>query len=276
MSLSPSKEQNNEGNEFLSKKHKNDDSIALCQSCKINQVKYTCPRCFYKTCSVSCVKAHKKKFNCNGQRDKFKKVSSQADYNEKVFYRDINFLNLTINEINTSNRKVFAISEDIDKSQNKINKNFKRICKKFRNVIYYKSPLIMSCCQENKTYPESSTKKIFWTVKFNFVTQNLCHLFSKIQFDDETYTLYSIGEYLFVNKNEINQPELLKYINKKEWILNYKVCMRIKKEMIKDFTNVFCHQNYYYEKEDINIPLKNVLDGKEVYEYPQFYLFQNE
>lgn len=276
MSLSPSKEENKEGNEFLSKKHKNDDTIPLCQSCKVNQVKYTCPRCFYKTCSVACVKAHKKKFNCNGQRDKFKKVSSQAEYNEKVFYRDINFLNSTINEINTSNRKVFALSEDLDKSQNKINKNFKRICKKFRNVTYYKSPLIMSCCQENRSYSESSTKKIFWTVKFYFVTQNLQHLFSKIQFDDETYTLNSIGEYLFTNKNEINQPELLKYIDEKEWILKYKVCMRIKKEIIKDFTNVFCQENYYYEIQDINIPLKNVLNGKEVYEYPQFYLFQKE
>ena len=49
-----------------------------------------------------------------------------------------------------------------------------------------------------------------------------------------------------------------------------------KKEIIKDFTNVFCQENYYYEIQDINIPLKNVLDGKEVYEYPQFYLFQKE
>ena len=78
-------------NEFLTKKREKEE---LCMLCKQNVFKYTCPRCFYKTCSVACVKAHKAKFNCNGQRDKFKKVSSQQDYNEKCFYRDINYMKL--------------------------------------------------------------------------------------------------------------------------------------------------------------------------------------
>ena len=136
-------------NEFLTKKREKEE---LCMLCKQNVFKYTCPRCFYKTCSVACVKAHKAKFNCNGQRDKFKKVSSQQDYNEKCFYRDINYMNNTVNEINTSNRKVFSLIEDVDKSKNKTFKNFKRICKKFRNITYFKSPLIMKCNKENKSY----------------------------------------------------------------------------------------------------------------------------
>ncbi len=261
-------------NEFLTKKREKEE---LCMLCKQNVFKYTCPRCFYKTCSVACVKAHKAKFNCNGQRDKFKKVSSQQDYNEKCFYRDINYMNNTVNEINTSNRKVFSLIEDVDKSKNKTFKNFKRICKKFRNITYFKSPLIMKCNKENKSYAESSTKKIYWTIKFVFICYNsISHLFSKCEFDDEVSSLSSIGEYLYEHKDEIDNAELLQYISSKNWLEQYKICMKINKENAKDFKNVFIYDKYSYETCEIGLPLKDILNGKEVYEYPTFYLFNNE
>ena len=44
----------------------------LCEICKKEEYKYNCPRCLIKTCSVKCVKAHKKKFGCDGEKDKFR------------------------------------------------------------------------------------------------------------------------------------------------------------------------------------------------------------
>ena len=42
-----------------------------------------------------------------------------------------------------SNKKVYNLTEYIDNSQNKNFKTFKRILKKFRDINYFKSPLIM-------------------------------------------------------------------------------------------------------------------------------------
>jgi len=54
---------------------------SLCQICKINKWKYTCPKCSIHTCSLPCVKTHKKEFDCDGKRDKVKYVAMN-DYNE--------------------------------------------------------------------------------------------------------------------------------------------------------------------------------------------------
>jgi hypothetical protein len=69
------------------------------------------PKSKIKTCSVSCVKAHKKKYSCDAVKDKLKLVSKQADYNEQTFHRDVNFLNTAINDINIANKKVFNLTE---------------------------------------------------------------------------------------------------------------------------------------------------------------------
>lgn len=250
--------------------------ITPCQICKVNEFKYTCPRCLYKTCSVNCVNKHKKKFGCNGQRDKFKKVSSQSEYDEKAFHRDISYMNSTINNINMTNRKIFGLTEDIDKSQNKIFKNFKRICKKFRNITYYKSPLIMTCNKINKSYSDSSLKKIFWTVKFTFIKESLEHVFTKRQFDDSEITLSNIAEYLYENKEEIDQVQLLSILKNKEWFNNYDVYFKTNKELIKSFSpeNCICYNKYYYEKCNVHLKLMEVLNGKEIFEYPEFFLFK--
>ena len=52
--------------------------------------------------------------------------------------------------------------------------------------------------------------------------------------------------------------------------------MKINKENAKDFKNVFIYDKYSYETCEIGLPLKDILNGKEVYEYPTFYLFNNE
>jgi len=54
---------------------------SLCQMCKTNKWKYTCPKCLMHTCSLPCVKSHKKEYNCDGKRDKVKYVAMN-DYNE--------------------------------------------------------------------------------------------------------------------------------------------------------------------------------------------------
>lgn len=42
---------------------------SLCGICHMREPKYKCPRCFANTCSLPCVKKHKKWSSCNGERD---------------------------------------------------------------------------------------------------------------------------------------------------------------------------------------------------------------
>jgi len=66
---------------FLTNDNDNDDEEdtiirgspdALCIICGMLETKYDCPACLRQTCSVQCVKEHKKKFECSGVRKRAK------------------------------------------------------------------------------------------------------------------------------------------------------------------------------------------------------------
>lgn len=268
----------NEEQSLLKKKRK---IMPTCQICKINESKYVCPRCLYKTCSVQCVKDHKKKFNCSGLKDKYKKVNEQKDYNEKAFYRDINYLSSTITDINTSNKKVFCLFEnnsnnkEEDKKQtSKTQKNFKRILKKFRSITLHKCPEYLQRAKENMSYLESSTKKIYWTVKFIFIDRPHCEqLFTKIQFDDEVTSIMDIINYFNNHKDEVTYGEILSKITEVNWERKYDIYLKIKKNILDniDKEQYYRINKHYYKQCDISIKLKDVLKGQDIYEYPELY-----
>lgn len=69
-----------------------------CSMCQKNPIKYTCPRCSMRTCSLSCCVNHKKTLNCNGQRDKtsFKPLAEMRDLDLLSDYRFLEELNRQI------------------------------------------------------------------------------------------------------------------------------------------------------------------------------------
>ena len=198
------KEESSKISESESDDESSEEQKILCEICKKEAYKYNCPKCKIKTCSVKCVKAHKKKYGCDGEKDKFKLVSKQSDYSEQVFYRDVNFLNNAIKDINISNKKIYNLTEDTDTSQNKIFKTFKRILKKFRDINYFKSPMIMECNKFNKSYSDTSLKKIFWTIKFNFLDEKLYYIYDTV-FDGDETNINKLIEYLNNNKESIDK-----------------------------------------------------------------------
>lgn len=60
-----------------------------CFVCQQNPVKYTCPRCSRRTCSLACCLTHKKTLHCNGQREKtaFKSLETMTDLDLLSDYR---------------------------------------------------------------------------------------------------------------------------------------------------------------------------------------------
>ena len=64
---------------------------ATCAVCALAAAKYTCPRCAVRSCSLACVRRHKRDTGCNGQRDKTAFVSiKQMNTNHLV--SDLHFL----------------------------------------------------------------------------------------------------------------------------------------------------------------------------------------
>jgi hypothetical protein len=276
------KDNNDNKKEIEDEKSKEEESFEekpkiLCQICKKEEYKYNCPRCSLKTCSVKCVKAHKSKYGCDGEKDKFKLVTNQDDYNEKVFHRDVSFLNNAIKDINISNKKIYYLTEDIDSAKAKTFKTFKRILKKFRDINYFKSPLIMECNKFNKSYSDSAQKKIFWTIKLNFLDDKLTYIYDKV-FDGDEANINKLIEYLNNNKQSVdkNNVGLLDIIKNKEWFNNYDFYLKmdIFDLSLEEKKNYFYYKKYYYFLCKLDTPINELLKGKNVYEYPEFYLIK--
>jgi hypothetical protein len=62
-----------------------------CEICNATKAKYRCPRCEVQTCSIECIRAHKKDTGCSGKRDVTKYVSIQK-FTDKTLHSDFHFL----------------------------------------------------------------------------------------------------------------------------------------------------------------------------------------
>lgn len=74
-----------------------------CFSCSAVEIKYTCPSCLVKSCSLVCVNSHKLLMNCSGIRDKVKFIR-KLDMNMNVLMNDISFLQSGVDDIDRRER----------------------------------------------------------------------------------------------------------------------------------------------------------------------------
>ncbi|KAI2466083.1 hypothetical protein F4781DRAFT_406794 [Annulohypoxylon bovei var. microspora] len=65
---------------------------SLCTICHIQAPKYQCPRCRTRTCSLTCVKKHKKWSSCNGERDPTVYIPREKLKTDAGIDHDYNFL----------------------------------------------------------------------------------------------------------------------------------------------------------------------------------------
>src|ERR1700759_5734406 len=54
--------------------------------------KYRCPRCGARTCSAACIKVHKERAMCSGERDRAKYLKKSEIATPEVFDHDFNFI----------------------------------------------------------------------------------------------------------------------------------------------------------------------------------------
>lgn len=84
----------------------------LCQSCHLVDWIYTCPRCLFHSCSLTCVKTHKTAKNCNGIRDKTAYVALQK-YTESHMMSDYTYLEDVSRQSDNLTRSRLSTDKDL-------------------------------------------------------------------------------------------------------------------------------------------------------------------
>lgn len=138
-----------------------------CVMCQENPIKYTCPRCSRRTCSLPCCLNHKKTFQCNGQRDRssFKPLDAMNDLDLLSDYR---FLEEVQRCVDTSERDPLANQR---KSFNETTRYQKMIQNKLKalggiRILYL--PKLSSRHQHNQMWFDRKTDDIHWHIECRF------------------------------------------------------------------------------------------------------------
>ena len=138
-----------------------------CFICCKNPIKYTCPRCSIRTCSLSCCLIHKKTLKCNGQRDRtsFKSLDTMNDLDLLSDYR---FLEEVNGQIETSKRDELANKM---KSFNELTYYQKSVQNKLKTlgsiqILYL--PKFSTRHKQNQMWFDKNTGQIFWHIECRF------------------------------------------------------------------------------------------------------------
>ncbi|ORX52996.1 hypothetical protein BCR36DRAFT_324107 [Piromyces finnis] len=230
---------------------------SLCQICKTNKWKYTCPKCSIHTCSLPCVKAHKKDFDCDGKRDKVKYVAMNV-YNENNLRNDYYFLEDVARANDNANR------EQNDFRRNKQTQKKIAILKqaKKKDIILKFMPTGMKKSQINKIYFNIKAKEINWTIELNFPDSEKKVKLIRTRIRDNMKIIDILNNCLCEKEgNAMTRHNLNNYINEKTE--NLKVFMKREETP--------ANKQEYFEV-DINSTICETLAFKVIIEYPSFYI----
>ncbi|XP_071736107.1 uncharacterized protein [Rutidosis leptorrhynchoides] len=67
-------------------------SSKSCDECKTNDFKYKCPGCTLRSCSLTCVKAHKQRTGCTGKRQQQTEFVPLSKFDDNILLSDYNML----------------------------------------------------------------------------------------------------------------------------------------------------------------------------------------
>jgi hypothetical protein len=138
-----------------------------CSMCHQNPIKYTCPRCSTRTCSLSCCLVHKKTLNCNGQRDKtsFKSLNTMNDLDLLSDYR---FLEEVNRQIETSKRDEFSNKMKSFNQPTHFQKLIQNKLKTLASIQILYLPRFSTRHKQNQMWFDRKSHEIFWHIECRF------------------------------------------------------------------------------------------------------------
>ncbi|CAL1534294.1 unnamed protein product [Lymnaea stagnalis] len=177
----------------------------VCELCGSTVAIYTCPGCHVKTCSLPCVKEHKRRFFCNGERKKTAFVDI-SEYSESHMLNDYRFLE-------DANRQVYSTKAD---AGNKRKHNFggpnhlTKRCKLLVNAAYKRGVKVQMVAQVltkhklNTSYYTVRLDLLSWHIEWLFVASNTVVKDEKVP--ENTILIDAARKWT----NAVNHPELRK------------------------------------------------------------------
>ncbi|KAK8801299.1 hypothetical protein WA171_004445 [Blastocystis sp. BT1] len=154
------------------KKHE----VILCEVCQQKPFKYTCPGCNKRTCSLDCVRRHKKDDHCTGVRNRTKFVSLN-EFNDAVLHDDYFFLTDVARKVDSSAKNIIdfpawstphLVEEAKNPKSQRVPSYLSALIKQAsdRHVTLITLPLGMSRQKENRTRYIFGKGLIMWYTKW--------------------------------------------------------------------------------------------------------------
>lgn len=136
-----------------------------CDTCNTEDAKYTCPRCFTKSCSLKCCNIHKKEKACDGKKERTGFVDIKK-FDDETLRSDYNFLRNVIRETDGAERDLRATKRR--KISSKV-ADFKKKCQD-RGVEVRIMPSGMKRRQINTSYFNKKENTVFWHIDWVFTS----------------------------------------------------------------------------------------------------------
>ncbi|KAI6204721.1 Zinc finger, HIT-type domain-containing protein [Aphelenchoides besseyi] len=223
------------------KKRRGEDVI--CELCKTETSKYTCPQCRFRSCSVECVRLHKKERDCSGEaqhqvpRLAWNPVPKLSEFSADHSIDDQHFLSGLKESLHTHDSKSLLSSMQSDEfmkpsteqiqlageSTNEDKSNFSASTTSIiRNARQRRVWLKVKKNEDlGKTSHESYSDTIFWTVRLRFVQSTTADgkpntMMIPVGRDSEqkTNSLLDLSMYNSSDDSTVNEQSPTKIVNK--------------------------------------------------------------
>ncbi|GAW78994.1 hypothetical protein, conserved [Plasmodium gonderi] len=229
---------------------------SYCNVCKEKEYKYKCPFCEIKSCSLICVKAHKKLFQCKNKLKKIFKIKNigRNNFDENTLHKDYLYLE-NVEKILRGNYKFIKIKEY--ETTNIWLYRYSKLINllKKKNIFLLKAPMYTKLHRENKT--NIINNEILWMIKVTFVNENIFVIHENICEDTSFLQILNLS---------ITKVQKLKHIL--TIYLNNLDSIHI------SLSNTYTNKKKKNQSEEIDLSfsvlhtLSDLLLGKTFYEYP--------
>ncbi|XP_062511110.1 box C/D snoRNA protein 1-like [Corticium candelabrum] len=144
-----------------------------CSVCGKSDVKYRCPGCNRRTCSLQCVRDHKERWSCDGRRNKTKYISI-GKYSDKELLSDYRFLEETSRLADRASRdnRSFKAEQRWRRRQPAKLSLLERQARR-QSILLQRLPKEFSKRQANTSFYVYKTKSILWRIEWKFPHMNV-------------------------------------------------------------------------------------------------------
>ncbi|CAI5730688.1 unnamed protein product [Peronospora destructor] len=265
-------------------------SVVCCKMCDKSNVKYRCPRCEHLTCSLTCCLNHKKKFNCNGKRDRTKFVQIHK-FTDANLSSDYFFLEEVLRSANSAARSRSQLNTNVRRYTSNKKRKVATNCSETEPLLGLVNPDVpadwsarfpvavqmfaeysakrgvaltllapgMSKRTRNSSYMDKKMNTMYWRVEWVFPSASVPMAHSEERADEKISLFALLRKYLTPTQENVAVRAKLKKYAVPDWEKHVLLLLR------KEFTPAL--QPEYYRLNG-NESLESNLKRKAVVEFP--------